>query len=141
MKDYNGFSPKQRVKALNWFKDQIARGNKPEQPDFCECCGQRKGKLMWHSEDYSEPFSLKHIGKHGLCYRCHMIIHCRHRNPQAFSAYAMALLAGKQFMPLHYADWETFKRDHLMHKSAGVNYHIISFTNDHLIDHIYRMEF
>lgn len=140
MNSYNGHSPAQRMKALGWFKKQLAAGLKDPRPLECECCGQTCGLLMWHSEDYSDPFSLEHIGKHGLCYRCHMIIHCRFKSPEAFIQYATALFVGKQFAPMMHNNWEGFKRDHLVNLGKGVKYTSIAPRSGHLIDQIFWQE-
>src|ERR1700737_880157 len=39
-----------------------------------------------HSENYSEPFG-DHIGEHGLCYRCHQMIHNRFRHAETWAIY------------------------------------------------------
>lgn len=40
-----------------------------------------------HAEDYSEPFG-DHIDHYGLCYFCHLLLHCRHVWPAAFQYHA-----------------------------------------------------
>jgi hypothetical protein len=55
-------------------------------PIRCDACGQTEGPIDAHSEDYSEPFG-DHIGEHALCYRCHMAIHTREKNPEAWAIY------------------------------------------------------
>ena len=76
MNSYNGYSGAQRLKALAWIKKEWANGTRPAKPCSCDVCGQTEGLLMWHSEDYSAPFG-DNIGRFGLCYTCHMMIHCR----------------------------------------------------------------
>ena len=49
--------------------------------------------------EVSEPFG-EHIGRHALCYRCHMIFHCRFRSPAVFRAYATAVAEGFCSPPL-----------------------------------------
>lgn len=112
MNSYNGFSPTQRYKALAYHKKQIASGAKEARPHKCDGCGTRFGFLAWHSEDYSEPFG-PHIGEYGLCYRCHMQIHCRFRNPIAFQNYADMIEAGKRFESYNSSSWERFKKENL----------------------------
>lgn len=54
---------------------------------------------MWHSEDYSSPYG-PHIGQFGLCYVCHMMIHCRFSAPEAWHRYCDLVAEGNQFGPL-----------------------------------------
>lgn len=112
MKSYNGFSPEQRYKALAYHKEQIKLGKKPPKPDCCDACGQTEGFLTWHSEDYSEPFG-EHIGQHGVCYVCHMMIHCRFRNRFAWAYHIDELRKGKMPQPMHTANWRVFLNMHL----------------------------
>lgn len=121
MNSYNGFSPAQRYKALAWFKKEIKEGRKPEKPDVCDCCGQTNGHLMWHSEDYSEPFG-KHIGEHGLCYVCHMMVHCRFRNKSLWQEFVNILTSGKKPQPYYYNDWKSFKAEYLINKMQAVEF-------------------
>ena len=116
MKSYNGFDPKQRYKALAYHKEQIATGNKPARPECCHACGQTEGVLVWHSEDYSEPFG-EHIGEHGLCYVCHMMIHCRFRNRKAWQYHIGQLLQGRMPQAMHSQNWKVFLYNHL--QNAG----------------------
>jgi len=81
---YNGFTTEQRANAGKWYREQLRSGAR-SRPDICQCCGQTKW-VSGHSEDYSEPFG-DHIGAFALCYRCHMAVHCRHKNWRAFAAY------------------------------------------------------
>ncbi len=99
MNSYNGFSPKQRYRALDWLKAEYKAGRR-HRPRVCDACGQTEGVIEPHSEDYSEPFG-DHIGAFGLCYRCHMMIHCRFRNRQVWDAYRQAVREGKRFQALH----------------------------------------
>tara|TARA_R100000773_G_scaffold36307_1_gene31302 strand:- start:1602 stop:1847 length:246 start_codon:yes stop_codon:yes gene_type:complete len=78
MKSYNGFTPKERTDAFIWLKGEYASGRR-EKGKVCDACGQTKGIVEDHSEDYSYPYG-DHIGKYTFCYRCHMMIHCRFRN-------------------------------------------------------------
>jgi len=95
---YNGFSGAQRLRALEWVRPQYAAGTR-ERAKVCDACGQTEGVLDRHSEDYSEPFG-DHIGAYGLCYTCHMLVHCRFRSPQAWHAYKTAVNGGATFPPM-----------------------------------------
>lgn len=112
MKSYNGFSPQQRYKALDYHKEQIRLGNKPERPEKCDSCGQTHGILVWHSEDYSEPFG-PHIGQHGLCYVCHMWIHCRFRNRGGWELHKKRISEGLGPQAMFVSNWKIFVHNHL----------------------------
>lgn len=108
MNSYNGFSPEQRNKALKFHKERIQAGLKPPHPKSCDGCGVDRGFLAWHSEDYSEPFG-DHIGEYGVCYICHMQIHCRFRNADAFKEYASLVKDGGFYDPFARPHWWHFK--------------------------------
>ncbi len=99
MNFYNGFSPNQRVKALNWSKAERAAGKRKLKADKCMACGQTHGLIQFHSEDYSEPFG-PHIGAYEFCYRCHIVLHCRHRNLNGWERYKMLLRFGFSWVPM-----------------------------------------
>lgn len=113
MNPYNGYSGSQRLKALAWLKKEWAKGTRPKKPCSCDICGQTEGLLAWHSEDYSAPFG-DNIGRFGLCYTCHMMIHCRYKNPRAWSNYKKAIANGVCFKPYFFGDWNRFRKDFLI---------------------------
>lgn len=121
MNSYNGFSPSHRYKALAWFKKEIKEGRKPAKPDICDACGQKDGVLVWHSEDYSEPFG-SHIGEHGLCYPCHMMVHCRFKNVELWGLYVQTLMSNKMPEPFFFNDWKSFKQQYLIDKMESVKF-------------------
>ena len=125
MNFYNGFSPAQRYKALAYHKSQIKLGIKPKSPQKCDGCGTEQGFLAWHSEDYSEPFG-KHIGQYGVCYRCHMHIHCRFKNPKSFMEYAFTLKKNKRYKPYYSSNWKLFLHENLKSVIIG---HIEEINN------------
>ena len=108
MNSYNGFEPKQRLKALRWIKKEMAEGRREPQPNTCDGCGGTDGFMEWHSEDYSEPFG-DHIGQYGLCYQCHMMLHCRFRNPKKFIDYIRYIVDGYRPKPYMSRNWERFR--------------------------------
>lgn len=108
MNSYNGFSGAQRLRALAWAKKGYAAGTR-SRAMACDACGQAEGVLDRHSEDYSEPFG-PHIGAYGLCYCCHMMIHCRFRAPDPWRAYREAVAGGATFPPFRSRDFPTFAR-------------------------------
>ena len=109
MKPYNGFTPQQRQEAFNWLKEQ----NKPK-PTICEACGQEWGLIEPHSEDYSKPFG-EHIGKYGLCYICHSMIHCRFRAREEWLNYIENVeKKGLIYVNPYYRNWLDFRTRFLM---------------------------
>jgi len=123
MNAYNGFKPALRFKALQWLKGEVAGGRRSN-PVKCGCCGQTKGIIEAHSEDYSEPFG-DNIGKYGLCYRCHMMIHCRFKHKGAWNVYRAQVLSGMQFEPMYARDFRRFVSDHLDNPSYSLKYIVL----------------
>ena len=99
MKDYNGFSAKKRQEVHNWLKAEVEAG-RVEWPKQCEACGQDQGIIDAHHEDYDKP--LEFIG---LCYTCHMMLHCRFRNPKAWERYKEAIRRGVRYRPVFRRDF------------------------------------
>lgn len=118
MTSYNGFSPAERYKALAWIKREWAEGRRAR-PTACEVCGQTAGIVDAHSEDYSFPFGA-HIGKHSLCYRCHMMVHCRFKNRPAWLAYREQMREGWRFAAVHTRNFQRFAAEHLGAQGSGV---------------------
>ena len=71
-------------------------------------CGQDRGVIGGHSEDYGEPFD-DHIGAFGLCYCCSMMVHCRFRYPDAWDRYRAAVRKGAIFEPFIKQDFARFR--------------------------------
>lgn len=113
MKSYNGFTATERMNAFRWLKLEIAAGRKPKSPTSCDVCGQSEGSLMWHSEDYSFPYG-KHIGHYGLCYICHMMIHCRFNNPLKWDEYKSKITEGFKYEAYKGNNWVGFRQDFLV---------------------------
>jgi hypothetical protein len=116
LNSYNGFTPEQRMEALRWTKAEYAAGRRAP-PRQCCVCGQTKGIIEPHSEDYSKPYG-EHIGKYPLCYVCHMILHCRFRAPDAFRVYQNQMRQGLQFPAYHTRAWERFVKEYLEQKAS-----------------------
>ena len=95
---YNGFGPKIRDESYYWMKDLIRQGKIPP-PSQCEACGETRGQLDYHAEDYSRPFG-PHLYAHQLCFRCHMMLHIRFRVPDRWRRYIEQLEAGAVYEPL-----------------------------------------
>lgn len=112
MDEYQGFTHRQRMKALRWLNREYAAGRRTR-PTECDGCGQTEGIIEAHSEDYSEPFG-DHIGGLGLCYRCHMALHCRLKAPEAWKLYRQAICCGVRFKPFEKRNWYGFRAQHLI---------------------------
>ncbi len=93
-KPYNGFSATQRTRGGKWYRQRKMFGVIVV-ADTCCCCSSPI-KVAGHSEDYSEPFGA-HIGAFDLCWICHMMIHCRARNPKRWAQYIDELESGLYF--------------------------------------------
>lgn len=118
MNSYNGFTPEQRYKALAWIKREWAEGRRAR-PTMCEVCGQADGVVEAHSEDYSAPYG-DHIGRHSLCYRCHMMVHCRFKNAAAWHAYQQQMREGLRFAAMPTRNFQQFARQHLQEMGLRV---------------------
>jgi hypothetical protein len=86
MNSYNGFSPDQRNRAQAWL-NKGWRDGALARPKICVACGQDEGVMDAHAEDYSEPFRPGVTDGFHLCFVCHMMVHCRHRNEKAWQTY------------------------------------------------------
>lgn len=95
---YNGFSWDERMAAFRWLKAEYKAG-RAVRPTVCEACGQDEGVIEAHNEDYSFPYGA-HTHGIGLCFRCHMMVHCRFRAPAAWGRYRAAVRAGLRAPPL-----------------------------------------
>ncbi len=128
MNSYNGYEPKERYAALAWLKKEWAAGTREQTPKCCDICGQTEGYLAYHSEDYSFPYG-DHIGYFGLCYICHMMLHCRFRNPNLMEKYLWALSEKRQYEPIHGNNWQEFKASCLQDKFNNRDYKIVESIN------------
>jgi len=103
MRSYNGFDSALRTRAGRWLNAEIAAG-RVERPTECLACGQKRGRIDSHAEDYSEPFG-PHIYAFPLCFRCHMMIHSRWgAGSVAFERYVEELEAGHRWPPTGHYD-------------------------------------
>lgn len=109
MHSYNGFTPQQRYEGDRIIKKAINNGQL-EQPTKCRVCGQTEGILHYHAEDYRPSKILKNC--RCLCWRCHMILHSRYRNRDAFNKYFNEVLGGKKYPPVYKHDFGILKREH-----------------------------
>jgi hypothetical protein len=127
MNSYNGFTPSQRMKAYRWLMNEYAIGGRIK-PFKCDSCAITEGVIEPHSENYGEPYG-NHIGQYGLCYRCHMMLHCRFSSPKVFTQYAQDVANGKQYEPFYKRDFFTFKQHHLIGTTKPTAIHVFDSTN------------
>ena len=74
MRDYKGFTPRQRMSNLYKVKQLIQDGVLPSPYNLkCERCGQDKGIREYHCSDYSNGTAIENL--HCLCYKCHRMLH------------------------------------------------------------------
>ena len=110
-----------KAKKLGWIK----------QPTKCCKCGQEKGIIQLHNEDYDATYytlrdafnrfpvditeeELQKVNDAllELCWRCHMMHHSKHRNAEAVEQYFQEVKAGKQYPPVYRHNFDILKRDH-----------------------------
>lgn len=106
MKSYNGFTPSQRRAGDRIIKDAISSGKlAPLSECSCAFCGQSKGILHYHAEDYTPDRILNDVVP--LCWRCHMMVHRRFSHPRSFAAYMEDVQGGIVFPPVYRGnDWD-----------------------------------
>jgi hypothetical protein len=117
---YKEFTGPQRTRALRWLNREYAAGRR-RRPTVCDGCGQTAGIIEAHSEDYSEPYG-DHIGQFGFCYRCHMMLHCRFRDPEAWERYKAAIVGGCRFRPFLTRNWFGFRHQMLTGWHPALDY-------------------
>ncbi len=103
MNSYNGFSGEQRTQVQRFLREE-ERAGRLLWPTRCEACGQKEGVFDCHNEDYDKP--LEYVG---LCYVCHMMLHCRFRAPESWRRYCEAIMMGVRFGPVHTRDFAFIK--------------------------------
>jgi hypothetical protein len=112
MKDYNGFSGSDRRRAQAWLNYQWNAGLLAR-PSECCACGQDKGIIDAHAEDYSQPFAAGKTDEFHLCYRCHMMVHCRFRADERWQWYKAQLRAGVRFEAFYSRNFAVFTAQNL----------------------------
>lgn len=128
MKSYNGFTANQRNKAQAWLRSQWNEGVL-SRPKKCCSCAITEGIIDAHAEDYSEPFAAGKTDQYHLCYRCHMMLHCRKHNPQNFLLYCALVNGGTQFKPFYSRDWGRFNNEMLISFNPPIYGVSIATTN------------
>ena len=70
MRDYKGWTAKERLASLAKTKAAIAAGSILP-PSKCNQCGKTTGRIDYHNHDYSDP--IKYLEQ--LCQGCHIRLH------------------------------------------------------------------
>ena len=96
---YNGFSWPERAATIP-VQNQYFAEHPDERPTTCCVCGASKGRIDLHLEDYTKPIE----GIIPLCYRCHMMVHCRFRAGVSWRGYKRDISAGAIFAPAYTFD-------------------------------------
>lgn len=107
MKSYKGWTKEERMKSSKLTKRAIANGEIPP-PTKCERCGQTKGIIHYHNENYSHP--TKYLEQ--LCWRCHLIHHSKYRSREAHDKYFKEISEGKIYPPVYKNDITILRREH-----------------------------
>lgn len=128
MKSYNGFTAHQRNKAQAWLNAQWKSGAL-SRPAKCCSCAITEGIIDAHAEDYSEPFAKGKTDQYHLCFRCHLMLHCRYHHLSNFTQYCKAVYEGTQFAPFYKRDWPTFSNQMLDNYNPPVYGVSIATTN------------
>jgi hypothetical protein len=112
MQPYNGFSGRQRSRAQAWLNRQWKAGVLAR-PMQCVACGQSRGIIDAHAEDYSEPFAAGKTDQYHLCFTCHMMVHWRFRNPDDWRYYKSVIRHGGRYAPFYKRDIGGFRAKHV----------------------------
>lgn len=130
MRKYKKWSKEFRLASLKLTTKAKKMGWIPK-PSKCRRCGQTEGILHLHNEDYDVTLytlrkvfdrfpvditaeELKNINEvlEPICWRCHMIHHSNHRNPEACEQYWVDLKNGKKFPPVYKHNFNILKYEH-----------------------------
>ena len=111
MRSYNGFSGLQRIRAQAWLRRQWNAGLL-DRPSRCFACGQDRGIIEAHAEDYSEPFAPGKTDQFHLCFTCHMMVHSRFGNPHDWRYYKSVVKGGGRYPPTYRRDIGGFHARH-----------------------------
>ncbi|AKQ08652.1 hypothetical protein PBC5_086 [Bacillus phage PBC5] len=110
LKVYKGYDHKARMKGQRIIDKAVAEGRYPKAA-YCTACGQQKGRLDYHADDYTPETILEHTRV--LCFNCHMTHHILYGNPNDKGAqlYEQRVREGKRFLPCG-----TFQKLKAVHK-------------------------
>jgi hypothetical protein len=119
LKSYNGFSGERRARAQYWLNTQW-RSGAIARPFACIACGQTAQPIDAHAEDYSEPFRKDVTDAFHLCFVCHMRVHSRHRNQEAWRIYRDMVESGGRAIPVGGRNFPAFHQKFLTGKSCRI---------------------
>lgn len=127
MNNYKGWTGEQRELSLK-LTNRAKKLGLLEQPHKCKFCGQEKGILHTHNENYGVTLELVPKMLNGtatkeeiekvksvlwpICWRCHMIWHSKRRAPKQVEKYFEEVKNGKQYPPVYKHDFEILRREH-----------------------------
>ena len=111
MQEYNGFTEKERLKGDRIIKNAIKNGEKlPLTQVKCCVCGQDKGIIQYHCEDYTPENILDDIAP--LCWHCHQQLHRnRENNPEKWMQYLKDVKKGILKKPVYNKNYWTEEYD------------------------------
>lgn len=112
MQTYNGYSGLQRRRAQVWLYRRWKSGVLIR-PIRCVACGQDRGIIDRHAEDYSEPFAAGKTDEFHLCFTCHMMVHCRFRCPEDWRYYKTVIESGGRYAPVFTRNIGGFRAKHI----------------------------
>ena len=114
MKDYKGFTAKERYASLKRVKKAINDGLLESPYKLkCEMCGQDKGVREYHCTDYTPEREMNSL--QCLCFRCHRNLHVNeigegHKYYSYSVYYFNEVKKGKIFPPV-YTKYYTRERE------------------------------
>jgi len=131
MRSYKKWSKEDRQKSLRLTNRAKSLGLlKPKSK--CQRCGQDKGIIHWHNENYDITLSILgnafdiekrdyltddevemcETALETLCWRCHMMHHSIYRAPEQVRKYFEEIQNGKQYPPVYKHDFGILRREH-----------------------------
>ena len=111
MQEYNGFSEKERLKGDRIIKKAIKEEKLlPMTQAKCGICGQDKGIIQYHCEDYTPENILDDISP--LCWHCHQQLHRnKNDNPEKWKQYLKDVKDGVLKPPVYNKRYWTIEKD------------------------------
>jgi hypothetical protein len=104
---------------MRWLNVTWAAGT--PRPAKCIACGQDAGVIDAHAEDYSLPFALGKTDEFHLCFTCHMMVHCRFKNPHAWDRYGAIVMDGGYYLPFLTRNFPVFAQRHLPRQDSMIS--------------------
>jgi len=127
MNSYKKWSGEERTRSLR-LTNKAKKMGLLDEPKMCRVCGQTEGILHTHNKDYDVTLALVPKMIDGtatkeevemvkevlvpLCWRCHMILHSKYRNSEAYKKYFEEVKDGKKcYPPVYKHDYELLKEN------------------------------